>query len=49
MRVYQKVSDDQRSKMLKLLEVGFNIKTAAQQCGVKYESAKAIFRSFRLK
>ena len=47
-RSYMKVSDEQRAQLLNLLSQKMTISDAAEQVGVKYENAKAIFRVYRL-
>ena len=43
-----KVSDDQRAQLIDLLNQNQSISEAADQVGVNYENAKAIFRVYRL-
>ena len=43
-----KVSDDQRAQLIDLLNQNQTISEAAEQVGVNYENAKAIFRVYRL-
>ena len=47
-RSYMKVSDEQRAQLLELLSQKMTISDAAEQTGVNYENAKAIFRVYRL-
>lgn len=46
MREYTKVTNEQRSLLIELLENNITIKTAARQAGLKYENAKRIYRVY---
>ncbi len=47
-RTYDRVSDDQRVRLLKLLSEQMTIKQAAESLGINYENAKSIYRAWRL-
>ena len=46
-REYTKVTDEQRSLLIQLLESNITIKNAARRAGLKYENAKVIYRVYR--
>ena len=46
MREYTKVTNEQRSLLIELLENNITIKTAARHAGLKYENAKRIYRVY---
>ena len=46
-REYTKVTDEQRSLLIRLLESNITIKNAARRAGLKYENAKVIYRIYR--
>ena len=47
-RVYARVTDEQRSMLIKLLKTNLSVKDAAIRVNIKYENAKAIYRVYRL-
>ena len=46
-RKYDKVSNEQRAKLIELINMNMTIKDAAKIVGVKYENAKAIHRIYK--
>ena len=47
-RPYTKVTDQQRTQLIDLLDQNMSIKDASDTMGINYENAKAIFRVYRL-
>ena len=47
-REYTLVSNEKRAELIALLNNNNNIRSAAEQVGIKYENAKAIYRTYRL-
>ena len=46
-RKYSKVPDEQRAKLIELINQNMTIKDAAKQVKIKYENAKAIYRVYK--
>ena len=46
-RKYARVPDEQRAKLIELINMNMTIKDAARHVDIKYENAKAIYRVYR--
>ena len=46
-RKYSKVPDEQRAKLIELINMNMTIKDAAKIVKIKYENAKAIYRVYK--